>query len=419
MRALTVQTWIARHIAVRRRLEHICMSYLLFVMVVTMKHSLEEAARFSGLHKSQFSKLLKAHSPVAVATLERLSKRQAKQVAHAQHKLRELPWKIAIIVDSTLQHRASLHPENTKTFNHGQGFVVGHQWTNIVLLLNDLLIPLRPIPFYSQRYCRDRKLVYRTEHDRVVEYIQQLQLEEYIGSYDPREVVVLMDSGYDNKKIQNAIATKQWHFLVALGKTRSVKSAMRSCTTPQSKQWSHIATFFRNHRWLKWQTIRLPTNGTKRKRMEFRTRDTVGYLRYVGQVQLVCSEPRRRPEGRRKYLACNDMRVTARQIILGYRLRWTIELFHKTVKQHLGFEDVATSGFDSVMSHVHWVYCAYILLSMSPPGVAVGARSLGDKQRQLQQLLANQEKRRVLQQLTQIGGVQRYKDALRQALADA
>jgi hypothetical protein len=419
MRAPMVQTWIARQIAVRRRLEHICMSYLLFVMVVTTKHSLEEAARFSGGHKSQFSKLLKAHSPVAVATLERLSKRQAKQVAHTRQKLRELPWKIAIIVDSTLQHRASLHPENAKTFNHGQGFVVGHQWTNIVLLLNDLLIPLRPIPFYSQRYCRDRKLTYRTEHDRVVEYIQQLQLEEYIGSYDPREVVVLMDSGYDNKKIQNAIATKQWHFLVALGKTRSVKAAMRSCTTPKPTQWAHIATFFRNHRWLKWQTIRLPTNGTKRKRMEFRTRDTIGYLRYVGQVQLVCSEHRKRPDGRRKYLACNDLRVTARQIIIGYRLRWAIELFHKTVKQHLGFEDVATSGFDSVLSHVHWVYCAYILLSMSPPGVAAGVKSLGDKQRQLQQLFANQEKRRVLQKLTQIGGVQRYKDELRQALAAA
>jgi len=67
----------------------------------------------------------------------------------------------------------------------------------------------------------------------------------------------------------------------------------------------------------------------------------------VGQVQLVCSEPRKRPDGHRKYFACNDLRVTARQIILGYRLRWAIELFHKTVKQYLGFEDVATSGFDS------------------------------------------------------------------------
>jgi predicted nucleic acid-binding protein len=91
----------------------------------------------------------------------------------------------------------------------------------------------------------------------------------------------------------------------------------------------------------------------------------------------------------------------------------------KTVKQHLGFEDVATSGFDAVMSHVHWVYCAHILLSMAPPGVSAGAKSLGDKQRQLQQFLENHEKRRVLQQLTQIGGVQRYTDELRQALADA
>jgi Transposase DDE domain len=419
MRAQTVQTWIARHILVRLRLQNVCTSYLLFLMVATRKHSLEEAARFSGRHKSQFSKMLKAHSQVAVSTLENLSKQHAKHVAKARQKLPELPWKMAIIVESTLQHRASLHPENAKTFNHGQGFVVGHQWTNIVLLIHDLMIPLRPIPFYSQRYCRERKLAYRTEHDLVVEYIQQLQLEEYIGSYDPREVVVLMDSGYDNKKIQHAIAAKQWQFIIALGKTRSVKSAMRALSPSKATPWSHIATFFRNHRWLKWQTIRIPTNGTKRKRMEFRTRDTIGYLRYVGQVQLVCSEPRRRPVGRRKYLACNDMRVTARQIILGYRLRWAIELFHKTVKQQLGFEDVATSGFDSVMSHVHWVYCAYILLSMAPPGVSAGAKSLGDKQRQLQQLLGNQEKRRILQQLTQMGGVQRYMDELRQALAAA
>jgi hypothetical protein len=98
---------------------------------------------------------------------------------------------------------------------------------------------------------------------------------------------------------------------------------------------------------------------------------------------------------------------------------YNIELFHKTVKPHLGFEEGATSGFAAVMSHVHWVYCAHILLGMSPPGVSAGVKSLGDQQRPLQQLLANQEKRRVLRQLPQIGGVQRYKDELRQALTAA
>jgi hypothetical protein len=41
MLAGTLQTWITRHIAVRQRLERICTSYLLFLMVVTTKHSLE------------------------------------------------------------------------------------------------------------------------------------------------------------------------------------------------------------------------------------------------------------------------------------------------------------------------------------------------------------------------------------------
>jgi hypothetical protein len=40
---------------------------------------LQEAARFWGMNKSQFSRFLKNHSPLAVYTLEDLSKRQAKQ----------------------------------------------------------------------------------------------------------------------------------------------------------------------------------------------------------------------------------------------------------------------------------------------------------------------------------------------------
>jgi hypothetical protein len=417
MLAGTIQTWIKHRIAVRQRLERICTSYLLFLMVVTTKHSLEEAARFSRLHKSLFSRMLQSHSKVAITTLEHLSKTQARQFAKALARVNGLPWKILILIDSTLQRRASLHPENTHTFNHGKGYVIGHQWTNIVLLLGDMLIPLRPIPFYSKRYCQAHALDYRSEHERVVEYLRTLDLEDYIGAYKRREVLVLADSGYDDKKIEKAIADQRWHFIIALSKTRSVKSEALSLTTPPSRQWCHIDTFFRRHRRLKWDTIRLATSGNKCKRMDFRVRHTSGYLRYVGKVELVCSEQRNRPDGRRKYLACNDLRATVRQIVTGYRLRWAVELFHKSVKQQLGFEEVATHGFDAVISHVHWVYCAYILLHMSPPGLSPGVQSIGDKQRALQQGLADKEKRHILQKLTQIGGVQRYKDELRQALA--
>ena len=190
MPAGPLHTWSTRHLAVRQRLERICTSYLLFLMVATTKHSLKEAARFSGLHPSLFSHLLKSHAKVAITTLENLSKTQARQFAKALKRVNGLPWKIVIIIDSTLQHRASLHPENAKTFNHGKGYVSGHQWTNIVLLLGDMLIPLRPIPFYSKRYCQTHGLAYHSEHARVVEYLRALDLEDAIGAYDRREVLV-------------------------------------------------------------------------------------------------------------------------------------------------------------------------------------------------------------------------------------
>ena len=416
MLAGTLQTWITRQITVRQRLARICTSYLLFLMVTTTKHSFKEASRFSGLHPSLFSRLLQSHAKVATTTLDNLSKTQARQFAKALQRVKGLPWKIVIIIDSTLQHRASLHPENTHTFNHGKGYVIGHQWTNVVLVLGDLLIPLKPIPFSSKRYCQAHGLAYHSEHAHVVAYLRTLDLEDYLGAYDRREVLVLADSGYDNKKIEKAIADQGWTFIIALSKSRSVKSEALYLSTPASRQWCHIDTFFRRHRRLKWNTIRLATSGNKRKRMDFRVRHTSGYLRYVGKVELVCSELRNRPDGRRKYLACNDLSATARQIVSAYRMRWAVELFHKSVKQHLGFEEVATHGFDAVMSHVHWVYCAYILLHMSPPGLSPGSQSIGDKQRALQQGLADREKRQILQKLSQIGGVQRYKDELRQAL---
>jgi hypothetical protein len=66
--------------------------------------------------------------------------------------------------------------------------------------------------------------------------------------------------------------------------------------------------------------------------MEFRVRQITGYLRNVGKTQLVCSEFKKRPQGRRNYLACNNFEAAPRQILIGYRLRWAIEIFHKHIK---------------------------------------------------------------------------------------
>jgi hypothetical protein len=410
--------WVSRKLNITRRLKTVALTYVIFLMISCNKHSCTAAAEFAKSSKSNFSKFLKNHCDLAVYKLDELSKKQAKQFSKSIELLAngQLPWELAIIIDATLQKRSSLHAQNVKRFNHGNGFVIGHQWTNIVLFFNETLIPLPPIAFYTKSYCRQHHLKYQTEHQKVIDYLKKLDLKSYIGVHNPKKVVVLADSGYDNKEIEKTIERKRWTYIIALKKKRSVKTEKQYANTPKSKGWDQVQQLFKKHRCLKWVTVFLPKNSSGKKRKEFRTRQTIGYLRDVGKAQLVCSEFAKRPKGRRKYLASNDLKAAPQKILLGYRIRWEIEIFHKMSKMVLGFEDVAPKSFESVISHVHWVYCAYILMHSHPPGMPKTMKSVADKQRLITQSVKKRELSQMLQQLSQINGAGRLKIELRKAL---
>ena len=104
---------------------------------------------------------------------------------------------------------------------------------------------------------------------------------------------------------------------------------------------------------------------------------------------------------------------------MGYRLRWAIEIFHKHIKMFLGFEDVATKWFAAVESHVHWVYCAYILMNLCPIRGVDKNGSIAQKQEVISHIVRLREKSRVRQLLTRFNGVDVYKNELQQALAVA
>ncbi len=412
------ENWIRRKIGSLGRNSAAAIIYIIFLMTSKRKHTLEAAARFADSSKARFSSFLKDHCEIAIYSLSELSKKQAREFSKIIDGLAQsrLPWTIAIIVDATFLTRSSLKTENAKKFNHGKGYVIGHQWTNIVLLINGKIIPLAPIAFYTKAYCKTYGIEYKTENQRVIEYLSQLNLEQYIGPYDPHKVVFLADSGYDDHRIQKIVAAKKWHFIIALKCSRSVKTEAVHHKTKKSEGWNSIAVNFNKNRKVKWQPIRVPKNGGKKKRMEFRIRQIIGYLKNFGKAQLICSQFSKKPKGGRKYLACNDLKATPRQIIIGYRLRWVIEIFHKEVKMFLGFEDVSAKWFDSVISHVHWVYCAYILLNSNPPGMPGQIKSMERKQQLVEEMIKRKELSGLSQLMTQINGVQRLKNEIRQVL---
>lgn len=340
------------------RLQAVVSWYLLSLCVDGPKRTQSFAAELSKKNKSQFSRLLKEHQRLATDNLVELAKKMALKQKR-ETLVTGAPWTAFVIIDSTLHGRSSHHVQNAQSMSHGEGWVVGHQWTNIILVIAERVIPLVPIAFYSKKECKRRGIKYKTEHDRLEEYLSTLNLTEYLGIHAASEVVVLMDSGYDDKRLQNLITARGWDFLTALKKNRAVKTEKEFQT--KGTKARQVDTLFRAvKKQSPWETVRVTTAAGK-KRRSFRARQLTGYLRGVSSaVTVVCSE--KYDNKGRRFFACSNTKVSLGTIVRTYTHRWTVELFHKTCKSHLGMEHAGVTQFDSLVSHVHWVYCAFLLL---------------------------------------------------------
>jgi len=130
----------------------------------------------------------------------------------------------------------------------------------------------------------------------------------------------------------------------------------------------------------------------------------------------VCSGKATRPDGRRKYLACNDLRATPRQIVTGYRLRWRwrcfISVSSKISVLRMWRRTALTRWCRMSTGCIVPTFCCTWHRQGSP-----WSPEHREKQRALQASLAAREKRQILQKLTQLVACNRYTEELRQALA--
>jgi hypothetical protein len=405
----------SRHLEnVPPRLIQVVSFYLLALAVKAPRHTQSFASELSGLDKSQFSRLLSGHQELAMESLQQLSIQSARaarsrQGSDPQPLIAGTPWRTAVIIDSTLHRRSSCHIHNAQRFNHGAGFSIGHQWTNVVLVVGDELIALDPIAFLTKNECKRRKVHYRTEHEQVREYLEKLDLTQYLGHHDPAEVVVLTDSGYDNKTIQNTILGRGWDFVGALKSNRSAKTC--HADPHKSLGFCQIRELFsRVRRYAPSETVRIDTaaNTKKKKRKTFRVRRIEGYIRGVEfPVVLICSKKKKgNDESQKKYLTCSNLTIESRAILMAFSLRWQVELFHRATKQNLGMCDAGVPKFESVHSHVRWVYCAYLLLAQMNVKEGIGIQN---RQEILAQKIEAEKLRTIIQLSTRFHGARQVR----------
>jgi hypothetical protein len=285
------------------------------------------------------------------------------------------------IIDATLNSRAGTKTENTfSTGNrrrrprrarrygkHKRAAKNCHSFTmGLLITPSGVRIPFCK-PYHTEAYCRAKGLEHRTTAEAAAELIRELPLP------DGARVLVLGDTAYDAVAVRDACRDRHYSWIFPCNPERVLAGpkGQRPKVRSLLKDWS---------RWAR-QAIRLAPGqgdyavyrrlsphriGPKAKPRTYYVHQERRRVHSVGEVRLVFSTTKKDLETATpddvKILMTNDLRLSARDVVEAYSLRWQIELFFKELKSTLGFDQYQFRGFEAVEGWAELVLTTFLYL---------------------------------------------------------
>ena len=132
--------------------------------------------------------------------------------------------------------------------------------------------------------------------------------------------------------------------------------------------------------------------------------ETTVTMKNVGDVKLVVLRTRKNSKSF-SFLASNNVKLNGLEVLTYYKKRWSIEVFHRDCKQHLGIGEYQARKLDAVVIHLHLVFLAYTLLKnawSNPPlqKVLKGIKAIGSACEKLKRWIFDQLSKQLKTQLT-------------------
>ncbi len=285
------------------------------------------------------------------------------------------------VIDATLCGHAGRKTENTYStgnrqrrpqkgrrygkYKHAQkschSFTVG-----LLITPSGVRIPFSK-PYYTRDYCKQKGWTHRTTAEAAADLIRQLPLSE--GA----EVVVLGDTAYDAEVVRDACADRGYSWIFPCNPERVLRG--------RKGQRPKVRSLLKD--WSKWsrQTIRLaPAQGKyavyrrlsqhrigpKAKVRTYYVHEERRQVHSVGEVRLVFSTTKTNLKSATpddvKILMTNDVRLSVRDVVGLYAIRWQIEFFFKELKSTLGFHQYQFQQFEAVEGWSELALTAFLYL---------------------------------------------------------
>jgi hypothetical protein len=222
-------------------------------------------------------------------------------------------------------------------------------------------------PYHTHEHCKKTGRAHRTTAEAAADLIRELPLSE------EARVIVLGDTAYDAEVVRDACADRGYSWIFPCNPERVLAG-------PKGKR-PKVRSFLKD--WSKWsrQTLRLAPGqgayavyrrlsshriGPKAKQRTYYVHQERQQVHSVGEVLLVFSTTKKNIETATpddvKILMTNDRRLSVRDVVELYSLRWQIELFFKELKSTLGFHQYQFQKFEPVEGWLELTLTAFMYL---------------------------------------------------------
>lgn len=245
---------------------------------------------------------------------------------------------IWLLLDDTLVKRDGKNIEETKLHkDHStNSFVRGHQFFTSMIHTSLLNLPLFP-----QLYSDDTESKIEMARNLIDKVMNSIPLNG-----------VLFDSWYSDKQIFKKCITHEIKVVCAIKANRKISL--------ERGKWQKLSLFSKNI--TKEKYVNYYIDEQKYKIAQFKPK-----LNGVPKLKMLVSKLYNEKEKRwinPFHLISTDKSDSPSQIIRQYNLRWIIEVYHRDIKQNLGFASSFLQKRNAIVSHAIFVAIAYAVLQL-------------------------------------------------------
>lgn len=247
---------------------------------------------------------------------------------------------VSLVLDDSIAKKTGKHIEEAQYHkdHSSKGFVFGHQVVTALVMCHGLLLPLFP-KLYSKKTQSKIELA-----KQIIEYASsRIKISQ-----------VIMDSWYVCNDIIGLCLRKS---LTLIGNVKSNRVIQFG-----ENGWIKLSKYYKS---------------ISRKRKEFQTfiiddktykvHSKIVKLKKAGEVKLIISRQwldDKKKWSRPFYIICTDIGKSDICVLMEYTKRWSIETFHKDIKQCLGLEAYQMRLKKGITRHLILVTLAYAVLKL-------------------------------------------------------